>query len=329
MATATFLSNEVLWQTLSVRIKLARHVDAAIAYFGQNGASLFPLQRGHRLIVDMSPHTVKAGSTDPREIEKLDQRGVEIFSRRNLHAKIVIADNTLIVGSANISKESQERLDEAAILTTDPVAVRRAREFIDHLCTERVLPEYLELCKQSYRPPRFSKAKSDKTSAWPRIRHAKLWMVNLWEGSIPKSERERYKEGEKEARKLMKDSAHSELIYCHWSRKPKMANELEAGDWIIQVVTGKNKSVLVYPPAQFLFVDQYVREKKSGKLRYVFHLEIPKSSQRLSWADFCRGAKSVLSPQELDKPRTRPIRDIQIADDLFRLWTPKGRISKR
>lgn len=114
-----------------------------------------------------------------------------------------------------------------------------------------------------------------------------------------------------------------------WSHKPKIANEVEAGDWIIQVVTYKDKSVLVDPPAQFLFVDHYVREMKSGKLCYVFHLEIPKSRQALPWADFCHSEKSILSPQELAKPRTRPIRDIQIADDLLRLWTPRGRISKR
>lgn len=206
MATATFLSNEVLWQTLSTRIKSAKHVDAAIAYFGQNGASLFPLQRGHRLIVDMSTSTVEAGSTDPREIEKLGQRGVELFTRRNLHAKIVIADNTLIVGSANVSKQSQELLDEAAILTTDPVAVQRAREFIDRLCTEPVLPEYLGQCKQLYKPHRFGRGKGDKTSVPPRVWHAKLWMVKLnGDCYIPESEIERYKEGEKEARKLMKD----------------------------------------------------------------------------------------------------------------------------
>jgi hypothetical protein len=329
MATATFLSNEALWQTLSARMKSAKHVDAAIAYFGQNGANLFPLQRGHRLIVDMSISAVKAGSTDPREIEKLDRHGVEIFTRRNLHAKIVIADNTLIVGSANVSKQSQDLLDEAAILTTDPVAVRRARDFIDRLCTEPVLPEYLEQCKQLYRPPRFYKGKRAGIPASSRVRHAKLWIVNLREGDIPESEIERYERGEEEAQKLMKDSTRSELISFHWPHKPKMADELEAGDWIIQVMTYKDKSVLVYPPAQFLFVDHYVREMKSGKLRYVFHLESPKGGQALPWADFCHSAKSVLSPQKLDKPRTRPIRDVQTADDLLRLWTPRGRISKR
>ena len=92
MSVSTFLSNETLWQTLAERIKAASHVDAAIAYFGQGGARLLSLRKGDRLVVDMSPPIVRAGGTDPREIEKLILRGVEAFTRRNLHAKVVVAD---------------------------------------------------------------------------------------------------------------------------------------------------------------------------------------------------------------------------------------------
>jgi hypothetical protein len=56
--------------------KTACHVDAAIAYFGRDGAKLLPLCAGHRLVVDMSAATVRAGGTDPREAEKLIDRGV-------------------------------------------------------------------------------------------------------------------------------------------------------------------------------------------------------------------------------------------------------------
>ena len=71
MSLTTFLSNETLWQKLSHCIKTSRHVDAAIAYFGQGGAKLLPLRRGDRLIVDMSPATVRAGGTDPVDYPQL------------------------------------------------------------------------------------------------------------------------------------------------------------------------------------------------------------------------------------------------------------------
>ncbi len=325
----TIFLNEALWQTLTKRIKSAKHVEAAIAYVGHGGSKLLPLRRGHRLIVDMSAATVKAGSTDPREIEILRNRGVEVFTRRNLHAKIVVLDNAAMVGSANVSEQSNEILDEAAILTNDALTVRRARDFIDRLCTEPVLPKYLEQCIQLYRSPRFGEGKT-RTSSQQRIPHAKLWMVNLWgDYSIPESEIERYEQSAKEAQKLLKDPSRSETWSFHWPHKPKMADELEAGDWVIEVTTYKDKTTVIYPPAQFLSLDQYARDVKSGKQRYVFHLEAPKGGQGLAWADFRRVAKSILSSRELNKRRTRPIRDVQIADALLRIWTPRGRIAKR
>lgn len=307
MARTTFLSNEVLWQILSTQIKSAEHVEAAIAYFGQGGAKLLPLRKGDRLVVDMSLATVKTGGTDPREIEKLFKKGVEIFSR----------------------KRSYDVLDEAAILTTDPLVIKRTQEFIDRLCTEPVQSKYLEQCKQLYRLPRIIGKRSSETSGQQRVKHAKLWMVNLVECSVPESDIERYEQGERKAQELIKDSVRSETDSFHWSSKPKMADELEFGDWVIEVITYKDKTILVYPTAQLLFIDHYIRESKSGKQRYVFHVETPKRGQTLTWKEFCKKAKSILGLRELSKPRTQPIRDIQIADELLRFWTPGGRVAKR
>ena len=126
MSTTTFLSNETLWERIAAEIDAARHVDAAIAYVGQRGATLLPLRRGDRLVVDMSLAAVKAGSTDPREIEKLIRRDVQAFTRRNLHAKLIVTDRSVIAGSANVSKRSKDILDEAGIWTDDPAVVRRS-----------------------------------------------------------------------------------------------------------------------------------------------------------------------------------------------------------
>ncbi len=66
----------------------------------------------------MSPATVKAGATDPREVEKLIDRGVEVFTRSNLHAKVVVADKVLIPW---ICERIQAVLDVLmkCVLTTD------------------------------------------------------------------------------------------------------------------------------------------------------------------------------------------------------------------
>jgi hypothetical protein len=330
VSITTFLSNETLWQNLSARIKAAHHVDAAIAYFGKDGAKLLPLRSGDRLIVDMSPATVRAGGTNPHEVEKLIDRGVQVFTRRCLHAKTLVADNSVISGSANVSNRSQQVLDEAGILTNDRSAVRRAREFIQRLCTEPVRPEYLEKCKQLYRPPPPPKdVPVNGKNGQHRTKHAKLWIVNLREGSVPEPEVERYEQGNAKAEKLVKAEARSKTDSFHWPYKPRMANELEVGDWIIEIIKYKDTTITVSPPGALLFIDSYVRDRKLGKERYVFHLEVPKRGQTMTWAEFRRAAKSLLKPDTLASPRTSPIPDVKVADRLLGLWTPGGRVSRR
>jgi phospholipase D-like protein len=328
MPVTSFLSNEKIWETIKNKIGRAHHVDAAIAYVGIGGAKMIPLQKGHRLVVDLSMPTVRAGSTNPYEIEKLVTRGVQVFTRRNLHAKLLIIDNTVIAGSANVSKSSKDTLDEAAILTDIPVALRRARDFFERLCTEPLRPEYLNECKLQYKPPRTGRKKGVSSESTKRVKHAKLWIVGLREYSVPESEWKRYEEGEQKAERLVKDKARSQTANFHWLSKPKMADELETGDWIIQIVTYKDKTILVYPPGQFLFMDSYVRNRETGAKRYVFHMEVPKRGQTLTWGQFKQKVKSLANLLKLQTPRTVAVRDVDNADGLLGLWSPAGRVVK-
>ena len=328
MSVTSFLSNETLWQTLAARIRAARHVDAAIAYLGQGGATLLPLRRGDRLVVDMSLPTVRGGGTDPCEVEKLIRRGVQAFTRRNLHAKLVVADRSVICGSSNVSKRSQQVLDEAAILTGDPSALRRARQFIDRLCTEPVRPEYLKQCKRSYKPPRFT-GDANRKYDQGRVRRAKLWIIRLSDYSVPDSERRRYEQGQSKAEKRIKNKRRADMDSFHWPHKPRMASELDVGDWLIQAVKYRDEGTFVYPPGQLLLTDHYVRDSDSGKERWVFHLEVPRRGQRMKWKEFRRAANSMLGTGNLTSPRTKPVRDVQVADRILALWTAGGRVSRR
>ena len=326
MSSTSFISNKVLWETLADLVNKSSRVDAAIAYFGQGGARLLPLRRGSRLVVDMGLATVRSGATDPREIEKLVRRGVKAYTRRNLHAKIVASHNCVVTGSANVSTRSLHTLDEAAIHTTDQAVVRRARDFIDRLCTEPIRQEYLKKCKSLYRPPRFV-GDTSATSKQKRAAHAKLWIVNLREYFIPDAEQHRFLKGQAQAAKLLNQTQGTTLRDFHWPSRPRMAKEIQFGDWVIQVFTSKAKNVIVYPPGRFLMLDHYIRGV--GKKRYVFHLEMPSRGESLSWTKFRKSLKSLLRQKSLSSPRTLPIRDVLAADGLLRLWTTGGRVSKR
>jgi hypothetical protein len=324
----SFLSNEDIWKTIPKIIKISKHTDAAVAYLGSDGSKLLPLKKGDRLIVDMSIATVKAGATNPREVEKLMKRGIQVFSRRNLHAKLIVTDKEVLTGSTNISKNSRDILDEAAVLTNDQIVIQRAKKFINQICTEPVLPEYLKECIRSYRPPRISGESVGVTGTSHRAKHAKLRIVGLIDYfRFPESELENYEVIEKKAIKLIKDKQQSIPSSFHWSHKPKMVDELEKGDWIIQCIKHKDKSISIYAPAQLILIDRYIRDKKTGKERYVFHLESPKSAETMDWKKFRKKLNSILSTDK-KKPPTMAVRDTRQADDLLRLWTPKGRLAR-
>ena len=106
-----------------------------------------------------------------------------------------------------------------------------------------------------------------------------------------------------------------------------MADELDCGDWIIQATKQLDGSIWVQPPAQLLLVDNYVRDKNTGKERYVFHLEIPKGGQAMSWSTFRKRAKTVLKT-ELAR-RTKAVRDSDQADAFLRMWTARGRLPRK
>ena len=324
------MTNEDIWKTIPEIIKMSKHTDAAVAYLGTDGSKLLPLKKGDRLVVDMSISTVKAGATNPREVEKLIKRGVQVFSRRNLHAKIVVSDKEVLTGSANISKNSRDFLDEAAVLTNDTIALQRAKNFIDQICTEPVLPDYLRECINSYTPPSFNviHVRAEGKNHL-RARHAKLRIVSLIDYfRFPESELTNYETSEKKAIKLIKDKKQSVPSSFHWSHKPKMVDKLEQGDWIIQCIKHQDKSISVCAPAQLILIDYYVRNKKTGKERYVFHLESPKSAEDMDWQQFRTKLNSILSTNKKNPP-TMAISDTKQADELLRLWTPKGRIARK
>lgn len=329
MSKINFLTNEGIWKTIPEIIKASKHTDVAVAYLGTDGSKLLPLKKGDRLVVDMSIATIKAGATNPSEVEKLIKRGIQVFSRRNLHAKIIITDKEVLTGSANISKNSRDVLDEAAVLTNDVMAIQRARDFINQICTELVLPEYLNICIKSYRPPRNNEKRIGAKGISRRAKHAKLRLVSLIDyANIPESEDKDFEKSEKKAEKHLKDKELSFVESFRYPSKPKMADELEQGDWIIQCVKHSDKTISVFPPAQLILIDHYIRDKETGKERYVIHLESLKGGQEMDWKAFRKNMNAILSTKK-KYPPNMAIRDSKQADELLQLWTPKGRIPRK
>jgi hypothetical protein len=280
-----------------------------------------------RLVVDMSMQAVKQGVTDPHEIKRLLKRGVKVFTRGNLHAKFLIAGNTLIAGSANISRNARTVLDEAGVVTTDPAALQRAKTFFEKLCTEPVRPKYLAECIKQYRPPRFKAAVAPTSDPRRPKRevNAKLWLVRgLVYRDLPQREQKRADAAESRAKKKLRDPDRTEVSTTHYAQPIAFLKRLRQGDWVITEINFKGGSD-VSPPASVLAVDSYPRGK--GKRRYLLLTETPQSAETISGTKFRNLARKI--DKRLVARRTQPVANDESADAILRLWTPAGRLRTR
>lgn len=119
-----------VWDTLTPAIRNRAPVTAAIAYIGADAYQLLTLTRDAIIIVNAGEAAVRQGSTDPRVLLRWHEDGVRIFSLSTLHAKMILVDTStpfLVVGSANVSTNSAERLDESVIITNSLDALEDAR----------------------------------------------------------------------------------------------------------------------------------------------------------------------------------------------------------
>lgn len=139
-----------------VAMKMASTRAFCIAYVTQIPRGMF--RRGDVLICDASKKAVSCGETDPRVLMKLVSRGVEVYSCEALHAKCAVMDDYVLLGSANLSVSSAERLRELSVLQKSPSFASQVREFINELLqtgqAKRVDNEQLRKLKHLWRKER-------------------------------------------------------------------------------------------------------------------------------------------------------------------------------
>lgn len=317
MSPDRFLVNQSLWSELQALTQRRGRVRAAVAYFGAGGAKLLPLKPGDELLTDMSLRTVRQGATDPREIRKLIRRGVRVWTRGGLHSKFYVTTKAVIAGSANVSSNAIHRLDEAAIFTADPAAVRRAMAEFARMCTEPVRPKYLEKCLRAYRAPTFVPGTPASRKGLP----AKLWylgqvrLLNLSEADDEILERADVK-----ALKRLGRSAQTQIAWVRFRVRPAYSRNIRVGNWVVYRTVENNGRPHVGPPAQVLGFDT-VRSARGARFHRIL-LEAVATPEEMPWDRFCRR----LAPQaSIHRLRAGPIADDTIADTILGLWSTTGR----
>lgn len=274
--STVFITHNIWPQLTKAARSSVQRCAVAVAYFGAGASRLLPLPKYSRLVVDASELAVASGQTCPADLIKLVKRGVAVYSVPNLHAKVFVLGRAAYIGSANVSARSASLLVEAVVRTSEPSAVRAAKQFVQDHCLHALTPTVLKGLAKLYRPPLIPGSKRGKKTAkdifsrptLPRLLLAQLHLETLSEPDqaihdaglvVAKKRREH-------PRSFELDSFRHTGI-CHYRRR----------DVVIQVINEGGGSVLVTPPGEVL----HVRTHHAGKRQISFvYMERPAQRRR-------------------------------------------------
>lgn len=324
MTQTVFLDRDQYWKEIAARVPSARKVIAAIAYFGNGGASYLPLREGDELLVDLSIKAVKQGVTDPREIEALMKRGVHVYTRQDLHAKLIVIDDIVIASSANVSKNARQYLDEAGILSASPAAVKAATHFIRSRCSEPVRRPYLKECISLYKPPTF---KAAKTIPIPKKgKPAKVWFVTGLRYINVDKDKEQIERLEEQAALEMVDPDHCFVRWIRYPKRPKWFADIRRHNWVVDCARSGKRTFDVGPAVRVIGKRKYTT--KEGKTYHVLMLESPIDGECMTLTAFRERWRKVAPKGKQPPKRTQPITDSSLGDAVLRFWTRRGKVSK-
>lgn len=125
-----FLSDSI-WQRISILSRKATDRKVIVPYLSTG--QLITFYDGDILITNATNGSIKSGQTDAKILEKAYRSGCKVYSNSNLHAKIYLFDHIAIVGSNNISRNSELNLIESAILTDHPTIISGVTQMINQL----------------------------------------------------------------------------------------------------------------------------------------------------------------------------------------------------
>ncbi len=246
-----------------------------VAYVAQAQKSLF--RSGDRLVCDASQKAVSCGETDPLFLLGLLKSGVKIYSCEALHAKCAVFDDFVLLGSANMSESSANRLVELSVLQKDSCLATAVHAFIDgvvrtaNLLSEKDLKKLQMVWRTKQRPWQgtLGKRKANGTRKW-QANHV-VTVTHITKPSRRLTQEE-IAESERKAGEIVKEECYpmrGRELDWYYTSETWGSNKPKAGDSIIEIEYGshkKNVRAKVYGPGTVVMVD---RKRKTHIVHYI------------------------------------------------------------
>lgn len=301
------LLTDGVWDHLTKATAASRKpAYVAVAYFGSGGAKILPLPPGSVLVVDASEATVRSGQTNPSELIKLYRTGVKIHSYEGLHAKVYVLGNAVFVGSANVSKNSRDRLREAVSRSSAESDVRAARVFVQSLMTLELgvgeLRKLASMCDKRRRS-------RTRGGIQTRVRKPKVFVNHFQFGELSNDEAGRESLGADTARSLLRSTKRHE-VSSYWYNKSSTPS-WRRGDTLLPVELDDSGNVVrIYPPERVLM-------KREGLRLRFFYVEtdvrLPTMTFQRARLKLSRSAAKALCQDGI-------VRDQRMLNELIKLF---------
>lgn len=306
-----FLTGDI-WKEVNKLFKKGQNKFACIAYVTSDKLEL---SKGDTLICDASTFAIKFGETSAKTLNTYFTKGVRLLSNSTLHSKLLLTDKFLVIGSANLSKSSAEKLTESSVVTDNDILLSQAKAFCYNLTEEStVLTRQdidtllkIEVVKRPFKPTEKSKTRQKKFGD-------KYWFISA--SALSERTYNKIKDNvESTTTKIAERENIDEdnISFLRWRTKTEFSDTAKEGDQIILKFNNDDKTrSYIYPPSTILekqIIDGFV---------YFYHDDRHSGKNKIGWTKFKAFIKSI----ELDKPITTRTKVISKADieKLKPLW---------
>ncbi|OJW82197.1 MAG: hypothetical protein BGO69_16515 [Bacteroidetes bacterium 46-16] len=279
-----FITGDI-WKQANKIVKENENKIACIAYVTFANLSL---SNGDTLICDVSDYAIKYKQTSAQTLQNYYKKGVKIYSNSQLHAKLLLTNSVLILGSANLSKSSANYLTEAAIITQNDSVISQARSFCYNLQNEALPLNKRDIERLLKLPTIETPQKPKKVSGIRRKRFgSNYWFISVF----PLSDKlynkiSGYVEPKIEEVSKQENIETHGISFIRWRANTPFAHNIKEGDQIIMRFHNKNKTQShIYPPVTIL------KKETRGGFIYLYHRD--NTENRIAWSSFATTFKKT------------------------------------
>ena len=222
------IKSDDLWLELGRLASSTKTIKAAVAYVSDDSCISFG--KGDTLVVDASDASIAGARTSVNVLKSAHEKGANLYSCDTLHGKIIVFDHEAYIGSANISKNSTNSLDEVGIISDHPTIMAGAIQFIDGLAANSTIidAEFID------RASKIEVRSGGNTSSIGKSRKVKIVKPRSWLLSVNNDAKYPGNEDRVENDNFQIEITDKEYRTWFWMKKgSRFYDQVKTGDLVV------------------------------------------------------------------------------------------------